>query len=152
MRRKMQEGAGTKVRAVTARVRSLIVRAVGVLVTLALLLSCSSLRYVRKGSLAGSEFVDRLELSGQSFRLERSSDEGTIVYGGSYRVDGEMWTFVISAWSTESRHPHRLDPPLLFLCRGRSFDNGLAFFAPSASHSAQLDVFLSLPSDFDLER
>ncbi len=116
------------------------------------LLSCSGLHYVRSGEIAGSRFVDRLILSGQSFRLERSDEEGTLVYDGRYSVKGEMWSFEILSWRSAHGPSHPLDPPLLFVCRGRSFENGLAFFAPADSHGAQVDVFLNLPSDFDLER
>ena len=136
----------------TAEVRSLVVRAAGIFLPLAFLFSCSGLRYVRTVNLAGTQFVDRLILSGQSFRLVRSSEDGTVAYSGRFRIDGDMWTFEISSWSLESELPHRLDPPLLFVCKGRSFENGVAFFALSASHSPQQDAFLHLPTDFDLER
>ena len=136
----------------TTGVFSLSVRAAGLMLPLALLLSCSSLRYVRTGNLDGARFVDRLVLTGQSFRLERSSPAGNVVYSGRFWIKDGIWTFAISSLRGDSGLPHRLDPQMLFICKGRRFDNGVAFFATSASRSVQQDIFLSLPSDFDLER
>ena len=116
----------------------------------ALLIGCSSLQPARTFARAGSS--DRLILRGATFRLERSSGDSVLIYSGYYRIEGEIWTFEITSWYALPGKTAVLDPPLLFVCKGRVFDNGVAFFEPTASHSAQIDEFLSLPSDFDLQK
>ncbi len=143
-------GRSEKVWIRSFRATWLVARCGGAVLLCATLFACGSLRYVRTENVAGSVFVDRLVLDGPSFRLERMSDEGRIVYIGRYAVDGDQWTFQITSWRSDAGQSHRIDPPLLFVCRGKSFDNGVAFF-DTPSGSTDMDAFLDLPSDFDLQ-
>ena len=132
------------------RAHTRIVSRAGVLLLCATLLSCSVLRYVRTETVAGGVLVNRLILDRHTFRLERDSDEGKVVYVGRFDVSGDLWTFQSISWSSCAGKSQQIDPPLLFVCRGRSFDNGVAFFVAS-SRPAGMDAFLELPSDFDRE-
>lgn len=116
-----------------------------------LVLSCAGTRYIRAWESEGVGSIDRLLFKGAAFRLERFSDEGVTVFTGRFEVRDDQWRFEIHTWKPTRGIERVLEPPVTYVCRGRLFANGLAFFSSTVVSGKALDVFIPIPFDFDLE-
>ncbi|MGA2975759.1 MAG: hypothetical protein ABSF77_10670 [Spirochaetia bacterium] len=114
------------------------------------LISCAATRYIRAWAQDGADFTDRLLLFGDRFRLERSSQDGTLVFSGRFEVREDQWRFEIQSWKPASGYERILETPVIYVCRGRRFPNGLAFFSSKVIKGSALDVFMHVPFDFDI--
>jgi hypothetical protein len=123
---------------------------VSLLAAAALLGGCVTTRYARDWTLAGEEFTDTLELSGNSFRLERTSGLGPTLFMGRFDTTGEEWRFEIVAWRPPDGPWMTFTPPVVYRYRGHAFLNGIAFYAVTAPRSSPLELFIRVPSDFDV--
>ena len=122
------------------------------LVFAASLTGCVSDRYERAGVLAGQAITETLLISGELFRLERSSGRGQEIFEGALEVSGEEWRFSLESRRTTAG-VRRLSPAVVFVYRGRAFDNGIAFYALLSPRSPPADiVFIRAPCDFDVVR
>jgi hypothetical protein len=121
-----------------------------ILIVVAGLCSCLGTYYVRTWSFEGVDCTDTLYLSGDTFRLERDSSNGTASFSGRIRVKGEEWRFEIDTWQPADALPVQFDPPVVYVYRGRSFENGLAFYSYRVIGRSPLPLFIRAPSDFDI--
>jgi hypothetical protein len=123
------------------------------LLALAFLGGCETARYERGSLLAEDELTETLFLSGEEFRLEKVSDQGTILFTGLLQVTGEEWRFAIQTWRSAGGALRRYTPEIVYVYRGRSFQNGIAFYSLlSPRHPAGDFLFIRAPCDFDIVR
>jgi hypothetical protein len=113
--------------------------------------SCAGNRYVRDWTYNGVELSDTLVVTEDSFRLERISDDGTEVFSGRFKSGEGPWRFEIETLKTASGEEHHFDPPLVFVCRGRLFEHGIALFSGRFLGKVPIVLFLRTPIDFDRE-
>ena len=118
-----------------------------------LLAGCATARYERSAVLAGVELTETLFLSGEQFRLEQESSEGTLVFLGSLVVADNEWRFLVQSLRAADGTLRQFTPALLYVYRGRSFDNGIALYALlTPRHAATEPAFIRAPCDFDMVR
>ena len=115
------------------------------------LASCAGPVYVRSWVYENTELKDSLVFSGDSFRLERASPDGTTVFSGSWAEKGGEWVFRIDSWKPYNGAERRFDPPLTYLYKGKKFGNGIAFYSYRLEGSSPLNIFIRAPSDFNLQ-
>jgi hypothetical protein len=113
------------------------------------MVSCVGDRYVRDWTLNGADLSDTLFVSEDTFSLERVSADGVEVFSGRLDTSQGIWRFEIETWKPAVGEERRFDPPVVFVCRGRLFENGIAFFAGRFLGRAPISVFLRTPTDFD---
>jgi hypothetical protein len=130
--------------------RWLAVRALTLVVVLAGAAGCAGSYYVRGWAFEGMDLTDRLYLSGKTFQLERISPDGISVFSGRFQVQGEEWRFEIDSWKPVNEPQRRLNPPVVYVYRGRSFQKGLAFYSFRVLGRSPLTLFIRSPSDFDM--
>ena len=125
-----------------ARVTSIAIVCVGVA-------SCVSDRYVRDWTYNGIDLSDTLVVFDNSFNLERVSARGTELFSGRFETEEERWRFEIETWKPPGGEERHFDPPLVFECRGRLFEKGIAFFSGRFIDAAPIDLFIRTPTDFE---
>jgi hypothetical protein len=113
------------------------------------LLSCASRSYVRDWIFEGVALTDTLMLFENAFVLERSSALGVSRYAGTFTVHDDEWRFEIDTWKGSQGIVHHFDPPVVYLYRGRIFQNGIAFYSGKAVGETPLTLFIRTPTDFD---
>lgn len=111
--------------------------------------SCVADRYVRAWTHNGVDLSDTLVVFDSSFSLERVSAKGTELFSGRFEIGTEAWKFEIDTWKPPGGGEHRFDPPVVFWCRGRLFENGIAFFSGMFLGEAPIDLFIRTPTDFE---
>ena len=121
----------------------------GVIIALVLVLaSCAGSVYVRNWVYENTELKDTLVLSGESFRLERASPDGTSVFSGSWAEQNGEWVFKVESWKPYNAAERRFDPPITYFYKGKKFENGIAFYSFRLEGSSPLNLFIRTPSDF----
>jgi hypothetical protein len=114
---------------------------------------CATVRYERGAVLAGDELTETLFLSGEEFRLERESQQGILVFTGLFDVENSEWRFAVESLRAADGRLRTFTPALLYIYRGRSFQNGIAFYALLSPRTSPPDVvFIRAPCDFDIVR
>jgi hypothetical protein len=131
--------------------RSTIIRPILLIAAVLCLGSCAGTRYVRTWDLQGVELTDRLYLGAGSFRLERLSADGIIVFSGRVAVHDDEWRFEVLSWKPARGRARTLKPPVVYVCRGHLFANGLAFFSAVLVSGKAPDTFIPIPFDYDRE-
>jgi hypothetical protein len=114
---------------------------------------CATARYERGAVLAGDDLSETLFLSGEEFRLEKETPQGTLVFAGLLEVTDNEWRFTITTFRTNDGRVRTFEPALVYVYRGRSFENGIAFYSRLSPRrpTAEL-VFITVPCDFDIVR
>jgi hypothetical protein len=111
--------------------------------------SCLGDRYVRDWTYNGDDLSDTLLLTESSFSLERVSADGVEVFSGRFTSGRGLWRFEIETWKPARGKKHHFDPPAVFVCRGRLFENGVAFFSGRFLGEVPIVLFIRTPTDFD---
>jgi hypothetical protein len=136
---------------VRSRADALHVAAIGaVVLSLLVLCSCASARYERDWIFEGVALTDTLILFENAFLLERSSPLGVSNYSGRLFVDDDEWRFEIETWKPADGDVRHFDPPIVYVYRGRSFQNGIAFYSYKVIGRSPISLFIRAPTDFDL--
>jgi hypothetical protein len=112
-------------------------------------LSCAGDRYVRDWRFNGVDLSDTLVVGESTFSLERVSTDGIELFSGRFKAGQGTWRFEIETWKPGVGEEHHFDPPVVFVCRVRLFENGIAFFAGRFVGKAPIGVFIRTPTDFD---
>ena len=113
------------------------------------MVSCAGDRYVRTWTYNGEDLNDTLTVGEDFFTLERVSSEGTEVFSGRFVAGPGPWRFEIENWKPVNGEERHFDPPIVFVCRGRLFENGMALFAGRFLGRAPMGLFIRTPTDFD---
>jgi hypothetical protein len=113
--------------------------------------SCVGERYVRDWTYNGTDLSDTLIVTENSFSLERVSPDGTEVFSGRFKSGEGPWRFEIETWRTARGEEHHFDPPVVFVCRGRLFEHGIALFSGRFLGKVPIVLFIRTPTDFDRE-
>jgi hypothetical protein len=111
--------------------------------------ACAGERYVRDWTFNGVDLTDTLFVGEDSFSLERVSDDGIELFSGRFEAGTGTWRFEIETWKAADGEERHFDPPVVFVCRARLFENGIAFFSGRFVGRAPITVFLHTPTDFD---
>ena len=115
--------------------------------------ACATARYERGAILAGDELTETLFLSGEQFRLERESPQGTLVFIGFFVVEDTEWRFSVQSVRAANGKLLEFSPALVYVYRGRTFENGIAFYALLSPRRPPADpAFIKAPCDFDIVR
>jgi len=95
----------------------------------ALCVSCAGTVYSRAWVVNSQNLTDRLVVSGDSFRLERSGQSGTSVFEGALQDKGEQWIFDVATWKPSNAAAQHFDPPVRYIYQVKRFQNGVSFLA-----------------------
>jgi len=126
-------------------------RCAAVAAALLVLASCAGTTYVRTWTYENSDMTDVLSISGENFRLERTSPAGATVFSGKVSERGAELAFEIESWRPANAPERRFDPPLVYLYKARKFSNGIAFYSYHIEGGkSPLNIFIRAPIDFDV--
>jgi hypothetical protein len=114
---------------------------------------CATARYERGAVLAGDDLSETLFLSGEEFRLEAETPQGTVMFAGRLEVTDNEWRFTIQTFRMNDGRVRTFSPAPVYVYRGRSFENGIAFYSRLSPRHLPADlVFITAPCDFDIVR
>lgn len=88
--------------------------------------SCGTV-YSRAWAVNAQSLTDTLSISGDTFRLERTSSDGTSVWEGKFTERGERWIFDITSWKPANAPLKRLNPAVRYIYQIHKFSRGISF-------------------------
>jgi hypothetical protein len=94
-----------------------------------LLASCAGITYTKAWTYNSEPLTDRLSVTDETFRLERSSKAGLAVFVGALRQGDERWTFDVVRWEPYNAAAQTFDPPVRYVYRVRKSRGVLSFLA-----------------------
>ena len=124
------------------------VRTIVMMVLLVGLVSCATI-YTRNWQYESSPISDSLTISGETFRLERTSPEGTAVYEGKFRKSDTQWVFDVATYTAPKGGTRQYDPLVRYKYSVKEFANGVSFL--SFDVEGRLGVNFIQRGDFSLK-
>jgi len=94
-----------------------------------LLASCAGIIYTRSWTYNSTPLTDRLTVTEETFRLERSSSAGVAVFEGDLKQGDERWTFDLMRWKPYNAAAQTFNPPVRYVYRVRESRGVLSFTA-----------------------
>lgn len=112
---------------------------VGAVLLIWLLLSCVSMVYSREYTLKRADteldITETLTLNiniitADTFRLEKTSENGTALYEGTFREERDRWTFILTTFSSVNASPRHFNPPVVYYYLVTKNQDGVTFDKP----------------------
>jgi hypothetical protein len=116
-----------------------------------LLASCAGITYTKAWTYNNEPLTDRLSVTDETFRLERSSKAGLAVFAGDLRKGDERWTFDVVRWEPYNAAAQTFDPPVRYVYRVRKSRGVLSFLSLEDVRGWSPMQFIQ-PGDFRLGR
>jgi hypothetical protein len=98
---------------------------IGVLLA-AMLCSCATV-YKRAYSVNSASLTDSLTISGDSFTLQRTSQDGTAEFQGKFEDHGDQWVFNIESWKPANAAIKRFNPAVRYIYQVKKFGDAVSF-------------------------
>ena len=106
-------------------------RAVFTVAVMAACVSCAGTVYSRAWVINSQNLTDKLTISGDSFRLERTGQSGTSTFEGAFEDKGDQWVFDVTRWTPANATAQNFDPPVRYIYQVKKFENGVSFLSLS---------------------
>ena len=116
-----------------------------------LLASCAGITYTKAWTYNNDPLTDRLTVTDETFRLERSSSAGVAVFVGDLKQGDERWTFDVTRWEPYNAAAQTFNPPVRYVYRVRKSRGVLSFLALEDVRGWSPMQFIQ-PGDFRLGR
>ena len=94
---------------------------------MAIVLSSCGTVYSRVWAVNAQNLTDTLLISGDAFRLERTSADGTSVFEGKLLERGDRWIFDITSWKPANASVRRFNPAVRYVYQIHKFSRGISF-------------------------
>jgi hypothetical protein len=110
--------------------------------------SCATV-YTRAYSVNAVSLNDSLTISGDSFTLQRISQDGTAEFKGKFEDRGDQWIFNIESWKPANANIKRFSPAVRYIYQVKKFGDAVSFLKLVDVVGTSMFQFIQ-PGDYQL--